>query len=281
MPDEKKLDPFKPQQPTIPGVSSSAEKNEDAPAQAPARAPAPQLASAPPIVWMALTAVGALIVAGGLFYRNRNSSPKPVQPTSVAAEVAAPSLWSLPSQQKTCRSRPAPLRPRRIWRRRGHRSVSCFAIRCSSDPVPAIVVRLPRGEYWGFSLREPYGNCELEYISDLEKLRTEYKFHADHPMVGDPCNHTVYDLLRYGGGESSDALVRGAIAQGNGLRPPIAIEIRTQGNQIVAVREGYVFPSRSSPHVNLEIFCRGTALVVSEAGIHAVPGDHTWQCAVH
>jgi hypothetical protein len=106
----------------------------------------------------------------------------------------------------------------------------------TNQPLPAIVVRLPRGEYWGFSLREPFGNCDLEYVTDLETLGTKYRFHADHPMVIDPCNQTVYDLLKYGPGISTDSLVRGEIVQGSGIRPPIAIEIRTQGNQVLAAR---------------------------------------------
>jgi hypothetical protein len=102
---------------------------------------------------------------------------------------------------------------------------------------PAMVVRLPRGELWGFSLLEPFGNCELEFVTDLDKLRTEYRYRADHPMVVDPCNRTVYDLLRYGGGAANDELVRGVIVQGTGIRPPMAIEIRVDGKDIVAVRE--------------------------------------------
>jgi hypothetical protein len=107
----------------------------------------------------------------------------------------------------------------------------------TGQPQPALVVRLPHGNYWGFSLVEPFGDCELEFITDLDKLNTDYGFRADHPMVGDPCDHTVYDLLRYGGGASSDDLVRGVIVQGSGIRPPMAIEIRSSGKQIIAVRE--------------------------------------------
>lgn len=84
---------------------------------------------------------------------------------------------------------------------------------------------------------EPFGSCELEFITDLNKLKTDYGYRADHPMVGDPCNHTVYDLLRYGGGASNDMLVRGVIVQGNGIRPPMAIEIRAEGKNVVAARE--------------------------------------------
>jgi hypothetical protein len=99
-----------------------------------------------------------------------------------------------------------------------------------------MVVHLPRGEYWGFSLVEPFGTCQLEFVTDLDKLKADYGYRAEHPMVGDPCNHTVYDLLRYGGGASNDDLVRGVIVQGNGIRPPMAIEIKVQGNNVVAGR---------------------------------------------
>jgi hypothetical protein len=99
---------------------------------------------------------------------------------------------------------------------------------------PAMVVRLPHGEYWGFSLQEPFGKCELEYVTNLEMLRRNYQFSADHPMLVSPCDQTVYDLLRYGG--SSAGLVRGDIVQGTAIRPPMAIEIRQHGNEVVAVR---------------------------------------------
>jgi hypothetical protein len=97
-----------------------------------------------------------------------------------------------------------------------------------------MVVKLPHGAYWGFSLREPFGKCDLEYVTNLETLRQEYQFDADHPMLVSPCDQTVYDLLRYG--FSSAGLVRGDIVQGSGIRPPMAIEIRQHGNEVVAVR---------------------------------------------
>jgi hypothetical protein len=106
----------------------------------------------------------------------------------------------------------------------------------STDLVPAMVVRLPGGQYWGFSLREPFGSCQLAYVTDLQKLQSDYGFHASHPMVVDPCNQTVFDLLQYAPGESEGGLVRGAIVQGGGLRPPLAIEIRVEGRDVRAVR---------------------------------------------
>jgi hypothetical protein len=99
---------------------------------------------------------------------------------------------------------------------------------------PAMIVHLPDGAYWAFSLREPYGPCELEYITDLEKLRGDYNFSATYPMVGDSCTHTVFDLTKYGSGPSG--VVRGDIVAGPGVRPPLAIELQINGTKILAVR---------------------------------------------
>jgi hypothetical protein len=96
------------------------------------------------------------------------------------------------------------------------------------------VVHLPGNKYWAFSLREPYGSCELEYITDLSKLKSEYNFEATHPMVGDPCTHSVYDLTAYGSGPNG--LVRGAAVAGPSVRPPFAIEIEIRGKDIIATR---------------------------------------------
>jgi hypothetical protein len=98
----------------------------------------------------------------------------------------------------------------------------------------AMLVKLPDNSYWAFSLREPYGSCELEYITDLDKLRTQYNFTATHPMVGDPCSHTVFDLASYGPGPSGE--VRGEIVAGTGVRPPLAIEVEVNGTKILATR---------------------------------------------
>jgi serine/threonine protein kinase len=100
--------------------------------------------------------------------------------------------------------------------------------------VPAMVVHLPRGGYWGFSLIEPYGTCRLEYVTDLQKLANTYGYRADHPLIADPCNKSLFDLLRYGG--PIDASVRGDIVSGGSVRPPIAIEIEQHGNSILATQ---------------------------------------------
>jgi len=102
------------------------------------------------------------------------------------------------------------------------------------ERVRAMVVHLPDGTYWGFSLREPFGHCYLEYVTDFQILQNKYNFRADHPMVGDPCNLGVFDLLRYGPGLSG--VVRGEMVQGSGLRPPMAIEMKVDNHKLIAVQ---------------------------------------------
>ncbi len=242
MPDEKRIDPFKPQQPSIPGVvarteGAKPEPAEDSPENAaavPSEVPVSHAAQ-PKIILIVLAAAVVVFLVGGLIVWGKISSNKPMPVSadaSVPTEAAAPPVQTQSSE---------PVGPGVIgsvselakpWasKRFQYRSF------VSGQPQPAMVVHLPHGEYWGFSLVEPFGNCQLELVTDMEKLRADYGYRADHPMVGNPCNHTVYDLLRYGGGASSDDLVRGVIVQGSGIRPPMAIEIKVQGNNVVAGR---------------------------------------------
>jgi len=113
----------------------------------------------------------------------------------------------------------------------------------SGVEVAGILVRLPTGSpsrasgYWAFSVDAPYGNCRLEYVADLTRLRTEYGFAAaKHPMVGNPCNHTVFDPAKTTALPGTGAIVGGAIVQGSDLRPPLSIEIRVRGKDIEAIR---------------------------------------------
>lgn len=112
----------------------------------------------------------------------------------------------------------------------------------TGEDVPATVVRLPSGSastpsgYWAFSRKAAYANCQLEYISDLDKLRQEYDYrHAAHPLVGNPCTRTLYDPLRTVN-LPGNIWIRGAIVQGSDIRPPLGVEIQIQGKQILAIR---------------------------------------------
>jgi hypothetical protein len=229
MPDEKKLDPFKPSEPNIPGVPSRAKKTA---ASSGAQGVKAKLAAIPSLAWIIAAATGVVIIGGGLALHLSHGSS--VETVSHAAPLAAP-LAPKPTKPKEI----LPLGPgvigttqelKQAWSAKRF----LFPDSVTGQTEPAMVVRLPRGQYWGFSLQAPFGTCELEYVSNLDILRRDYQFNADHPMVVNPCDHTIYDLLRYG--SSSAGLVRGDIVQGTGIRPPIAIEIRERDTEVVAVR---------------------------------------------
>jgi hypothetical protein len=112
----------------------------------------------------------------------------------------------------------------------------------TGENVPGLLIRLPASSasqangYWAFSLNAPFGNCQLEYITDLTKLKSDYDFNAaKHPMVCNPCNRTLYDPTKMTN-LPGNVWVRGAIAQGSDLRPPLGIELKVQGKTIQAVR---------------------------------------------
>src|SRR6266849_4906266 len=52
----------------------------------------------------------------------------------------------------------------------------------SGENIPGMLVRLPTGAasqasgYWAFSMNSPFGNCRLEYVTDLAKLKSDYGF---------------------------------------------------------------------------------------------------------
>jgi hypothetical protein len=237
MPDDKKLDPFKPQQPHIPGVPASASQEKLASSRPQTGEHIPgQAESGVRRLWVPLVVAGVLIIVIAAFLRSRMSSRDAGQASLTPTAVTLPTPAAPASKDKEN----LPVAPGEVatadeltktW------SAKRFLFRNQStgDLTPAMVVRLSGGEYWGFSLREPFGTCDLEYVTDLAALQTNYNFSADHPMVVDPCNHSVFDLTRYGT-TPSGTLVRGEIEQGGAIRPPIAIEIREEGNEIRAVR---------------------------------------------
>ncbi len=105
----------------------------------------------------------------------------------------------------------------------------------------AMVIRLPgvaatrSDAYWGFALAAPYGRCDLDYAPDPASVKAQYGYRAQHPMVVSACDGTLYDPLRLGT-LPSGAWARGDVVQGPGIRPPMAVEIRVQGQNVVADR---------------------------------------------
>ncbi|HLZ93074.1 MAG TPA: serine/threonine-protein kinase [Candidatus Acidoferrum sp.] len=109
----------------------------------------------------------------------------------------------------------------------------------TSRNVPALIVRLPgpasqSKSYWAFSLEAPFNQCQFAYVEDLSRLSSEYSFAAEHPMVVNPCTHTVFDPLQLKE-LPGNILVRGAIVEGYDSRPPLGIEVKVSENQVLAI----------------------------------------------
>jgi hypothetical protein len=110
----------------------------------------------------------------------------------------------------------------------------------TKENISSIVIRLPDsapgqpGSYWAFSLQTPFGHCQLEYITDLQKLSYDYTFQAKHPMVGDPCSRAVFDPLQMA--DLPSGWARGAIVKGYAFRPPLGVEILIKSDQLVATK---------------------------------------------
>jgi len=107
-----------------------------------------------------------------------------------------------------------------------------------SRKVVALLIRLPgpaseSSSYWAFSLEAPFNQCELQYIREVPRLSSEYGVTASHPMVVDPCSHSVFDPLQFKE-TPGNTFVRGAVVKGSDLRPPYAIEVKVSSNQIRA-----------------------------------------------
>lgn len=229
---DKKVDRFKPAQPRIPGVpEATAPKITEEPP------PAAEIVKVPfsmPHPWLAI-AVAAALVSGILAaWWSRSRATTATQPNIPSADAALgspgvarapePGLPNAPGVVATTEELAEPWAAKKFHYRNQLRG----------EEFRAMVVHLPEGGYWAFSLEEPYGNCQLELVTDVGKLRKDYGFAAKHPMVVDPCTHAVFDLLRYGG--APGGLVRGEVVAGAAFRPPIAVEVRVEGRNVVAVR---------------------------------------------
>ena len=240
MPTDTKHDPYKPAQPAIPGVPAAK------PAEKKLAAPTPQKLPSTPTTTTASEPKGSqtaaivacliafLVIAGGVIAWKMRQ-PAASNPTATAAATEAqPATTDTPASTGALPVGPGVIATTDELSKPWSSKQFLYRDDLLARTEPAMVVRLPGSAYWGFSLIEPFGNCKLEYETNLEKLRTAYDFISDHPMVVDPCNHAVFDLLQYGG--SSSAQVRGALVHGMGVRPPIAIEIEQHGNEIRAGR---------------------------------------------
>ena len=227
MTDNSSPSRFKADMPEIPGVHSSSPRS-------------PRLNPLLPLI-LGVAALGiVLLLAVRWFSHSRPAEPARVEPApqiEVPAPPPDPSA-SLPHADEANPAIAGLADLAKPW------SSADFFIRnkLTGENIPATIVRLPGGSpsapssYWAFSRKAPYGDCQLEYISDLDKLRTDYDYrHATHALVGNPCSRTLYDPLKTTN-LPGNIWIRGAIVQGSDIRPPLGVEIEVRGNKILAIR---------------------------------------------
>jgi len=234
-----KLDPFKPTTPALPGVPQRApeeKKPEETKAAAPQTGTPPPWQSPKMMMNAGISAVVLIgVVALGWWAFKPAPPPAPVvieQPTSASpAENAAqgtgtpaPQLPDAPGPVATVEEMAKP------W------SVVKFQFhRSTGETLTGMVIRLPSPPgYWGLLSVAPYGRCQLELYSDLKQIRQQYGYAAIHPMVVDSCTQVVYDPLALG--SASGAWVRGKVAAGPGIRPPLEVEIKVEQGFVIADR---------------------------------------------
>jgi hypothetical protein len=228
VPDQPTNDRFKSEMPHIPGVSGG-----------------------PPLRGNSnkpnLTIIGALVtvvlfVAVAAHFAMRPKAVDLLAPTPAPQlEVAPPAPDPTAAFPRVTATEPAVASVAEMTRPWSHKDFF-FQDQATGENLPSLLVRLPVGSgsqpsaYWALVMRTAYGSCHLEYITDLDKLRTEYGFRsAKHAMVGDPCSRTVFDpekMTMLPG----NIWVRGAIVQGSDVRPPLAIEVKIKDHNILAVR---------------------------------------------
>lgn len=223
-PTENKFDPFRPDMPSIPGVSSSAH-----PAGGDSSGPNTER-----LVQIGSIAVVVLVVAAAAFWflKSRPRATATVSSNEDASQQAAPTP-SLPNPVAAIHEGPVQAATVDELSKPWASKKFIFVRPLTQENIDAMVIRLPGGELWAFSLQVPYGRCELEYVTDLATLASKYRFHASHPMVVNPCDSTVFDPLKVSplGG---DTWARGEIVQGSSLRPPFSIDVQVRGRSIVA-----------------------------------------------
>ena len=219
---------FKAEMPQIPGVSSTPEQ-QSGPGGGP---------------WLIVGGLAAVLIAvlvgGRLFSKSRRVDSTPASNAQIDVPAVTPPIPDLPLPVAT-EANPAIAKIGELAKGWDARQFT-FRNRATNENLPALLIRLPgpssaqSAGYWAVVMKEAYGSCQLEYIQDAAKLRSDYGYgRAKHPMLGNPCTRTVYDPLKYAS-ISGNVLARGAIVQGSDLRPPLGIEVKIQGKDILALR---------------------------------------------
>lgn len=196
-----------------------------------------------PAIPLGIGIAAVLLVA--LLAARMISHPKAVEPIVAAPapqiEVAAPAVDPdslLPHATSTAPEIASVSEMSKPWTSKAF----FFVNHLTGENVPVVLVRLPQGSansaegYWAYEVNVPFGNCKFEFITDLNHLANDYGFQgARHPMVGNPCSHSVFDPTKMSE-IPGNFWVRGTLVQGSDVRPPLGIELKIQNKNILALR---------------------------------------------
>jgi hypothetical protein len=224
-PVENKFDPFRPEMPKIPGVGHGSRQSVQGPGGIDRQT----------VLQIGGIAAGVVLIIAVIFWWVKSNPQRAANSSSADAEVAeqAAPIPPLPSSIAAVPEGPTVAATLDELSKPWDAKKFAFVKPLSHQNIEGMVIRLPGGELWAFSLQEPYGRCELEFVTDLRKLASQYKYSASHPMVVNPCDSTVYDPLKVSS-IGGNTWARGEIVQGAGLRPPIAIDVKESGRSIIA-----------------------------------------------
>jgi hypothetical protein len=194
----------------------------------------------PAWTYVAVAALLLSALSGGWWLIHTPSPSGAAAPNSAAQDDPLP-VSALPSAPDDSGASPNDAGPVEQFAEPWSSKQFMYSHDLSREKQRAIVVRLPGGNehspssYWAFLLQEPYGQCQLEYVSDLKRINDQFGFATQHPMVVDACTSTVFDPLKMAT-MPTGAWVRGDIVKGPGFRPPLGIEIKIENNHLIAGR---------------------------------------------
>jgi hypothetical protein len=224
-PVEPKFDPFRPEMPQIPGVGPDARRSRRGFSDIDSRL----------LLQIGGIAAAVVLIGGLTFWWFKGKSSGTGESTISESKVAEQSAPTSPLPNPVAPFHAGPTVAATVeelskpWAAKKFTFISPI----TQEHIDAMVIRLPGGGLWAFSLQGPAGRCELEFVTDLAALASKYRYNASHPMVVSPCDSTVYDPLKVGA-LGGNTWVRGEIVQGSSLRPPISIEVKVRGRSIIA-----------------------------------------------
>ena len=224
-PVENKFDPFRPEMPQIPGVGHGSSRAAGDPSGIDKQS----------LLQIGGIAAAVVLVCAVIFWWVKSNPHRAANLASADADVAeqAAPVSEAPDSIATVPEGPTVAATVDELSKPWDSKKFTFVKPLTHENIEGMVIRLPGGGLWAFAIQEPYSRCELEFVTDLGKLASKYKYSASHPMVVNPCDSTVYDPLKVGS-IGGDTWARGEIVKGAAMRPPISIDVKETGRSILA-----------------------------------------------